>query len=211
MKNAEKKTVKQSSDDVKAINKKIINIWHVPNDNDFGSMLVSKTTVGTRIGVCRVEKNMTQTELANKIGTVYQRVHEWESDWRNPSDKYLRKIADVLDVEFDWLKNGVYHAETYEQYQMYSIDSELISDEAFEQRKYDLQSAAELLPVLSSDTLNRVATLLRYLYFHDLLDAYPDFTDSADYLAFKTMLEGESIQEAVDYIIKKLGKENGSE
>ena len=204
MKKAENKTGQQSSGEVKEISKKIINIWTVPNDNDFGSMLVSKTTIGTRIGVSRVAKNMTQTELANKIGTVYQRVHEWECDWRNPSDKYLVKIADVLDVDFNWLKNGAYYDEPYNLYQEYSIDNDLISDDAFEQRKNDLKSSAELLPVLSSETLSRVATLLRYLYFHDLIDAYPDFIDSADYLGFKTILEGESLKDTIEYIVNKI-------
>lgn len=165
---------------------------------------MSRTTVGARIGISRIAKDMTQTELANKIGTVYQRVHEWECNWRNPSDKYLMKIADVLDVDFNWLKTGDYYNEPYNQYQEYSIDIDLISDDAFEQRKHDLKSSAELLPILSSETLNRVATLLRYLYFHDLIDTYPDFVDSADYLAFKTILDGESIQDAIEYIVKKI-------
>lgn len=204
MKKAGNKTDNQKSDERATINKKIINTWKVPNDNTLGSALVSRTTVGTRIGISRIAKDMTQTELANKIGTVYQRVHEWECNWRNPSDKYLMKIADVLNVDFNWLKTGDYYNEPYIQYQEYSIDTDLISDDAFEQRKHDLKSSAELLPILSSETLNRVATLLRYLYFHDLIDAYPDFVDSADYLAFKTILDGESIQDAIEYIVKKI-------
>ncbi|MCR5794788.1 MAG: hypothetical protein K6G61_05535, partial [Solobacterium sp.] len=73
-----------------------------------------------------------------------------------------------------------------------------------------LKFSAELLPVLSAETVNRVATLLRYLYFHDLIDAYPDFIDSADYLAFKKILEGESIQDALEYIVRKI-ENNGTE
>lgn len=210
MKKAENKAETRLPDKVKEINKKIINTWTVPNNNDFGSMLVSKTTVGARIGISRIAIDMTQTELANKIGTVYQRVHEWECDWRNPSDKYLMKIADALGVDFNWLKNGDYFDEPYNLYQEYSIDNDLISDDAFEQRKYDLKFSAELLPVLSAETVNRVATLLRYLYFHDLIDAYPDFIDSADYLAFKKILEGESIQDALEYIVRKI-ENNGTE
>ena len=105
---------------------------------------------------------------------------------------------------FNNLKNGDYFDEPYNLYQEYSIDNDLISDDAFEQRKHDLKFSAELLPVLSAETINRVATLLRYLYFHDLIDASPDFIDSADYLAFKKILEGESIQDALEYIVRKI-------
>ena len=68
--------------------------------------LVSDDTIGERIREARIARQLTQTELAVMIGTVYQRVHEWESDWKKPSARYLEKLAEVLSVNKEWIETG---------------------------------------------------------------------------------------------------------
>lgn len=46
----------------------------------------------------RIEKKMTQKELAHKIGTKQSAIARLESGGANPSFAFLRKIADALGV-----------------------------------------------------------------------------------------------------------------
>ena len=52
-----------------------------------------------RIRVLRVLRNLTQAELAEKIGVDQQSVSDWEKGKHNPSDYYRKRIAESLDVD----------------------------------------------------------------------------------------------------------------
>jgi len=52
-----------------------------------------------RIRVLRVLQNLTQAELAEKIGVDQQSVSDWETGKHDPSDYYRKRIAEALDVE----------------------------------------------------------------------------------------------------------------
>ena len=55
-------------------------------------------TTGQCIKAARKKANMTQAELANKLGIPYQSISQWERDLRNPKYDTLKKIAEALDV-----------------------------------------------------------------------------------------------------------------
>lgn len=55
-------------------------------------------TIGEKIKTLRIQKKMTQQELADKIGVSYTTVSLYESDTRKPSFKAINKIADVFNV-----------------------------------------------------------------------------------------------------------------
>lgn len=55
-------------------------------------------TIGEKIKAKRIEKRMTQQELADKIGVSYTTVSLYESDSRKPSFKALARIAEVFEV-----------------------------------------------------------------------------------------------------------------
>jgi putative transcriptional regulator len=55
--------------------------------------------LGSRIRIIRIEKGMTQEELANSIGKDQQSIQRLESGRVNPSVFYLYEIAQGLDVE----------------------------------------------------------------------------------------------------------------
>lgn len=66
-------------------------------------------TVGTRLKLVRIEKKLTQEELANliddpKINKV--RIGQYECNYRVPKDTTLKIIAKVLDTDVEWLLNG---------------------------------------------------------------------------------------------------------
>ena len=110
------------------------------------AVLVSTDTVGERIKKARVARNITQTELSKRIGTVYQRIHEWEAAWKNPSDKYLDKIAEALVVDAEWLKSGVLSKEPYCVFKhFYNTDDDCITEEQFDIYKNNLAKVTEHL------------------------------------------------------------------
>jgi len=59
--------------------------------------------LGERIRELRNEKNMTQTDLAAKIGKDYQSIQRVERGAINPTIQYLREIAKGLDISTDEL------------------------------------------------------------------------------------------------------------
>lgn len=55
-------------------------------------------TVGERIRAARRAKGMTQKELAEKMGTSYVVISQWENGKRNPKFSTLREIAKALEI-----------------------------------------------------------------------------------------------------------------
>lgn len=60
-------------------------------------------TVGTQIGYYRRKQNMTQENLAQKLGVSNQAVSKWESDQCCPDVLLLPKLADVFEITIDEL------------------------------------------------------------------------------------------------------------
>jgi len=60
-------------------------------------------TLGQRIKLKRNEKKLTQKELATKLGIDHTTVSKWESDIYEPDTSTLNKLADIFDVQVDWL------------------------------------------------------------------------------------------------------------
>ena len=60
-------------------------------------------TIGQSMRACREKKQITQLELAEKIGTSNMTVSNWETDRFSPSLIMLMSVADVLKVSIDEL------------------------------------------------------------------------------------------------------------
>lgn len=57
-------------------------------------------SIGEDIKRMRIEKNMTQQELGQKLGGIsQQQIGRWESDKANPKKETIEKIAKALDVD----------------------------------------------------------------------------------------------------------------
>lgn len=65
------------------------------------------TTVGARIVEARKNKDMTQLDLAKRIGISRAAVGQWEIDSTSPSIAKLEEVAMILGVEPQWLAYGV--------------------------------------------------------------------------------------------------------
>ncbi|WP_459926366.1 helix-turn-helix domain-containing protein [Flavobacterium covae] len=64
------------------------------------------TSVNDRIKQLRIENNLTQTELADKVGLTYVQIGRYEKGKSTPSADVLQKLANVLNTSTDYLMNG---------------------------------------------------------------------------------------------------------
>lgn len=59
--------------------------------------------IGCRLSVCRQNKNMTQEELANRLGVTPQALSKWERGVSLPDISMLPDIAAILEISTDYL------------------------------------------------------------------------------------------------------------
>lgn len=57
--------------------------------------------IGQRIQKARKNKGLTQVELAEKTGIGYRTIQKYETNDVNPKIKNLKKIANVLNIDFN--------------------------------------------------------------------------------------------------------------
>lgn len=62
--------------------------------------------IGQRIRKAREFRVLGTIECAELIGTDYTLLSRWEHGHTKPRPKSLKKIADVLNVDVNWLANG---------------------------------------------------------------------------------------------------------
>ena len=64
------------------------------------------TSVNERIKQLRIDNNLTQSELAEKVGLTYVQIGRYEKGKSNPSADILQKLATALNTSTDYLMNG---------------------------------------------------------------------------------------------------------
>jgi transcriptional regulator with XRE-family HTH domain len=64
------------------------------------------SNLGDRIKDLRKQKNLSQSELADKVGISYAQIGRYETKGAQPPAETLKKIADALGVSPDYLIYG---------------------------------------------------------------------------------------------------------
>ncbi len=59
--------------------------------------------LGSKLSICRQNKNMTQEELAKKLGVTPQAISMYERNVRMPDISLLSSLCEILDVSADYL------------------------------------------------------------------------------------------------------------
>ena len=67
---------------------------------------MNQDNIGKFIAECRKEKNMTQQELAEKLGVTDRAISNWENGRRLPDLSLISLVANELDVSVAELLNG---------------------------------------------------------------------------------------------------------
>ena len=141
-----------------------------------GKVMFNMEKVGRKIAELRKGHNMTQLELADKIGISFQAVSNWERGNSMPDISKLPELASLFDVTIDELLGeksefveSAVKGDIKEYLEHNDISSEEILkvapvlkpdqvDVIYESKKMnDLQEIAFLLPFLSEDMVNRLA------------------------------------------------------
>lgn len=63
-------------------------------------------SVSNRIKELRSKNNLTQSELAERVGLTYIQIGRYEKAKSSPSADVLQKLADALNTSTDFLMNG---------------------------------------------------------------------------------------------------------
>lgn len=87
--------------------KRIADALEMPVGAFLPSMGIGESA-GRRIKMARERQNMTQKELAEKMGTTSQNISQYERNIINPKPETIKKFADALGVDARWLEVGEY-------------------------------------------------------------------------------------------------------
>lgn len=68
-------------------------------------------TLGEYIKIKRLEKGLTQKELADKLNIDYHLLQKWELNLSNPNLKNGFKLCDILNLDTLEFKNIIYNQE----------------------------------------------------------------------------------------------------
>ena len=71
-----------------------------------GGIHMEQNNIGQRIATCRKRKNLTQLQLAKKLGITDKAVSKWERDISMPGSALLLKLCDILEITADNLLCG---------------------------------------------------------------------------------------------------------
>lgn len=59
--------------------------------------------LGETIKNARIEKNLTQPQLAKLVGVSAGMISIWENNINEPKASYIKALAEVLDISTDYL------------------------------------------------------------------------------------------------------------
>ncbi|WP_083284641.1 helix-turn-helix domain-containing protein [Neisseria sp. HMSC31F04] len=62
--------------------------------------------IGNRIKLARKQRGRSQKWLADEVGVHQTGVAQWETGRTDPATENLSRIAQALDVNFEWLATG---------------------------------------------------------------------------------------------------------
>lgn len=85
-------------------------------------------TIGSRIRYLRQEENLTQTELAKRIGVAFSVISNWENNTNFPRGDYVALLARELHVTTDYLLGNEidYGNEKDQMRQQYPTDEQAL-------------------------------------------------------------------------------------
>lgn len=99
------------------------------------SSLEEVMNIGQTIARLRKEKNMTQSEVAEKLNVSYQAVSKWERDESLPDITLLPAIADLFEISIDQLLGR-----------------------SFDMKKEEVEAAKQIIQESSDETFNNQVT-----------------------------------------------------
>jgi transcriptional regulator with XRE-family HTH domain len=69
------------------------------------------TTFGRRLKEARTHRQLTQSEVADKLGIDFTTISKYENNKSQPDNDILRELAGIYEVSLDWLITGQLNGE----------------------------------------------------------------------------------------------------
>ena len=195
-----------------------------------GVIMFNMENVGRNISELRRRCNMTQMELADKMGISFQAVSNWERGNSMPDISKLPELAEVFGVTIDqllgecskivesavkgdvktYLENNEVTAEEIRKaapiLKPKQIDE--IAESAILERKekVNLREIEDLLPFLGREVVNKLALQMANNGEYEELDCILPFVDGdvINRIAHKMIDEGKSIEDIAPFISKDI-------
>jgi repressor LexA len=148
-------------------------------------MTSTRASIGDRIREARLNKELDQSSLAEKIGIVTRTLQRWEKSEQVPDGAALMNLARATNVQPNWLLTG---------------DGEMYPPPSRPENVYPLTSAVRRkvylvdLPLVSAVPAGKVSTM-----FHpDYVDTYVTVDDVKDPQAFALKVKGNSMAPRIE-------------
>ncbi|MDY0276776.1 MAG: helix-turn-helix domain-containing protein [Acholeplasma sp.] len=120
--------------------------------------------IGKRIAKLRKEKNMTQVELADKLGISYQAVSNWERGDSMPDIAKLSDLSLIFDVTIDEILGNKRQAK---------IINQIINEEEVIINDIEKEDLEELLPIVKPEQFKKSFNDFKGISFEQLLMLAP--------------------------------------
>ncbi len=149
--------------------------------------------IGKKIVALRREKNMTQTELADRLNVSFQAVSNWERGQSMPDISKLPELAEIFDISIDELlgvKSKFVESVADGKMEEY-LDSEEVSTDEI----------SEAMPILMPNQVETVIEKTDPAEFEDISVFLPYMSeDDVAEIAMEMAKTGRSVEEFLPYM-----------
>lgn len=149
--------------------------------------------IGKKITNLRKENNMTQMELADKLGISFQAVSNWERGNTMPDIAKLPELAGIFHRSVDELLNG----------KAPLVDAVLNDtvDEYMEEGKVTEQEIVDTLPLLKPEQAEEIVEKVNISAFHDISSLLPFMdSDALAEIAMEYVEQGDDVDELLPFL-----------
>jgi len=136
--------------------------------------------IGRKISILRKEHDLTQVELADKLGVTFQAVSSWERGNSMPDIAKLPDISQVLGVSIDDLLGSTKAA---------TVIKNVLTGQTTQTP--DMEAVAEVAPILKPSQVENIITQSNSEVFDQNVEA---IIDMADHLSSETLVRLLSVQ-----------------
>ena len=155
--------------------------------------MIDMKLIGKEITDLRKAHNMTQMELADKVGISFQAVSNWERGNTMPDISKLPELAEIFHISVDELLKGKSSLVT-------AVLDDTV-DTYIEEGKVTEQEIADTLPILKPEQAKKILEKADVSKFHDISSFLP-FMDSdvLAEIAMEYVAQGNSVDELLPFL-----------
>ena len=155
--------------------------------------MIDMKQIGKEITGLRKAHNMTQMELADKLGISFQAVSNWERGNTMPDISKLPELAEIFHISVDELLKG--RASLVSAVLDDTVDAYINEGKATE------QEIADTLPILKPEQAKKILEKADVSKFHDILCFLPFMdSDTLAEVAVEYMEQGKSVDELLPFL-----------